>query len=101
MVEHPGDYSWSSYRYNAMGEEDALMTHHSLYGRLGRSAQARQSVYRQLFRAQLGKADVEAIREATNKAWVLGDDRFKEKVEKIAGRRTRPKPRGRPFKDDD
>jgi putative transposase len=31
--------------------------------------------------------DLTAIREATNKAWVLGDDRFKAKIEAKTGRR--------------
>jgi len=101
MVESPGDYLWSSYSANAVGEANRLITPHSLYRRLGRSAQTRQSAYRQLFRSRIGKADLALIREATNKAWVLGNDRFKEKVETLSGRRTQPKPRGRPVKDDD
>ncbi len=101
MVAHPGDYPWSSYRANAMGNDDLILTPHSLYRRLGRSAEVRQSTYRQLFRAHIAKADLEAIREATNKAWVLGNDRFREKVEALAGRRSAPQPRGRPRKDRD
>ncbi len=101
MVAHPGDYPWSSYRANAMGNDDRILTPHSLYRRLGRSAEVRQSTYRQLFRAHIAKADLEAIREATNKAWVLGNDRFREKVEALAGRRSAPQPRGRPRKDRD
>ncbi len=101
MVDHPGDYPWSSYGANAVGEANRLITPHLLYRRLGRSAQARQRGYRQLFRGQIGKTDLQAIREATNKAWVLGNDRFKEKVATLAGRRTQPKPRGRPVKKDD
>ena len=53
MVEHPADYPWSSYRGNALGAEDALLAPHELYRRLGRSAEERQSSYRQLFRGQL------------------------------------------------
>ena len=40
------------------------------------------------------KADMEIIRTATNKAWVLGNDRFKAKVEKILNRQVQQKPRG-------
>ncbi len=99
MVGHPSDYPWSSYRANAVGDDNAILTTQLLYRRLGRSAVARQAAYRQLFRAQIGKADLEAIREATNKAWVLGNDRFREKVEALAGRRSTPRPRGRPRKE--
>ena len=96
MVKHPGGYPWSSYPATAQGKEEALITPHSLYRRLGRSDAERQAAYRQLFRAQLGKADIDAIREATNKAWVLGNDRFRAKIEGLSGRRSAPLPRGRP-----
>jgi putative transposase len=43
-------------------------------------------------------ADIEAIRAATNKAWVLGSDRYKAKIEALSGRRTQPLPKGRPKK---
>ena len=98
MAEHPADYPWSSYRANALGAPDSLLSPHELYRRLGRSVEDRQSSYRQLFRAQLSKTDIEAIREATNKAWALGNDRFRDRIEALAGRRAAPLPRGRPAK---
>jgi putative transposase len=96
MVAHPGDYPWSSYRANAQGNPDILVTSHSLYRRLGRTDEERQSAYRQLFRAQIPKTDVNAIRNATNKGWALGDSRFSAKVEALTTRRAMPLPRGRP-----
>ena len=96
LVDHPADYPWSSYRGNAQGADDPLLSPHAIYKRLGRSTEERQSAYRQLFRAQLPKADLEAIREATNKAWALGSERFRAKIEALAGRRATPLPRGRP-----
>jgi putative transposase len=96
MVAHPGDYPWSSYRANAQGNPDILVTPHSLYRRLGSTDEERQSAYRQLFRAQIPKTDVNAIRDATNKGWVLGDSRFSAKVEALTERRAMPLPRGRP-----
>ena len=96
VVAHPNDYGWSSYRANATGIDNPMLTPHVLYRRLGHGAEVRQSAYRQLFRGQIAKADLEAIREATNKAWVLGNDRFREKIEALAGRRSAPGPRGRP-----
>lgn len=95
MVAHPGDYPWSSYRANALGEEDERLTQHSIYYRLGRHRDTRQLAYRQLFGAHLAKADLEAIRKATNTAWALGDDRFCEKIAVSAERRVTPQPRGR------
>jgi len=72
-----------------------MITKHLIYQRLGGNIEPRLPVYRQLFRWQLGKADVDAVREATNKAWILGDDRFRAKMGALSGRRTSQKPRGR------
>ena len=101
MVEHPGDYPWSSYRANAQGEQSAIIKPHLQCRRLGPTPEARQKAYRQLFRVQIGKAELEAIRNATNKAWVLGEGRFCEKVEALSQRRAAPLPRGRPRRDEE
>ena len=45
MVEEPSDYRWSSYGVNALGKHDRLCTPHSLYKRIGRSAEERQAGY--------------------------------------------------------
>ncbi len=99
MVTHPGAYPHSSYQYNARGEENPLVSPHLLYRRLDRNTDIRRSVYRQLFRARLAQADIDLIREATNKAWVLGKDRFREQIEALSGRRASQRARGRPRKD--
>ena len=96
MVDHPREYPWSSYAANAHGEENKLIASHALYRQLGRTEIESQATYRQLFRAAIGRADLEAIRESTNKGWVLGNERFREKIEALSNRRTTPKPRGRP-----
>ena len=98
MANHPADYPWSSYGGNARGRQDNLLTPHKVYRRLGKTDSERQRAYRQLFRSKLPEADIEAIREATNKAWALGNDRFKARIEALAGRRAAPLPRGRPAK---
>lgn len=94
MVNHPVDYPWSSYGGNASGQADALLTAHREYQRLGKTVEERQAAYRQLFRGRLPLEAIEAIREATNKAWVLGNDRFRSKVEQQLERRTGPIARG-------
>ena len=45
---------------------------------------------RDLFRGRMPERDLAAIREATNKAWVLGDERFKAQIEAKTGRRAVP-----------
>ena len=94
MVKHPSKYRWSSYHFNARGKEDKLITPHLLYKRLGRTSKERQESYRSLFRHKLLESSVAEIRESTNKAWVLGGDKFKAKIEKLTGRQTKPKARG-------
>ena len=96
IVEHPGDYPHSSYRANAQGEANALVTPHRVYRRIASEDALRQAAYRQLFRTQLSKDDLETIRAATHKGWALGDNRFREKIESLTGRRAAPLPRGRP-----
>ncbi len=96
MVRHPRDYPWSSYQYHAEGKPNSLLTPHTLYQRLGGTPEARQQAYRALFRQHLSGETLDAIREATNKAWVLGSDKFKDRLAKKLDRRVAPLPRGRP-----
>ena len=86
MVDHPSKYPWSSYRYNALGQQNHLLTPHREYKRLGASDADRQAGYRQLFRGLIPQMTLKAIREATNKAWVLGSDRFKEQMKQELNR---------------
>ncbi len=94
MVAHPSEYPWSSYRHNALGEPDGLLTVQREYRRLGKHPAERQAAYRQLFRARIAARSLAEIREATNKAWVLGDERFKRRVEQQLKRRVAPCARG-------
>jgi len=59
LAAHPGAYPWSSYRANALGEDDALVTPHSHYYSLGRSSDARRAAYAALF-ARTVAADLPA-----------------------------------------
>ena len=94
MAAHPRDYPSSSYLANADGNNNKLIAQHTLYSHLGTDAAERQCAYRQLFQAAIGQSDLDAIREATNKGWVLGNDRFRERIERLSGRRSAPKPEG-------
>lgn len=51
LVRHPAHYRWSSYRANALGEANALLTPHALYCALGRGGEERRAAYRAGFRA--------------------------------------------------
>ena len=98
MVEHPGEYPWSSYRANGEGEENALIRPHQLYTDLGLEAKSRQAAYRELFRYELESGLVDQIRRATNGNFVLGNERFATEVAAVIGRRVLPGKSGRPRK---
>ncbi|MBW2545145.1 MAG: transposase, partial [Deltaproteobacteria bacterium] len=100
MVGRPSEYQWSSYRRNALGQEDVLVQPHFIYQELGRTESDRENDYAQLFDSLLSEGDICMIREATNKSWVLGNDRFREKIEMLSGRRASPRPRGKSKKPD-
>jgi putative transposase len=94
MVSRPRDYPWSSYHRNALGKDIKLVTPHPVYTALGGDDAARRKAYQALFRRQIPSPVLYAIRQSTNRGWVLGDDRFKAEVEEMAGRRATPKPKG-------
>ena len=95
MVEHPGAYRWSSYGQNAYGRSDRLLSSHPLYTALGLDAPRRQEAYRELFRHHIDAALTHEIQEAVNQELVLGRDRFKERIEEMTTRQTRPRKTGR------
>lgn len=96
MVKSPAHYRWSSYRANAQGKEDALITPHARYVALGRTAEARCEAYRALFKSSLGDAELNDLRAAWQTGTPLGNERFKEKVETKLGVRVGYATRGRP-----
>jgi putative transposase len=98
MVRSPSDYRWSSYRHNALGMPDRIVTPHVLYTALAAEPSMRLAVYRELFRHQVDDEALQEIRTALNQEVVLGTERFREQIEKTLSRRARPGSRGRPRK---
>lgn len=94
MVKHPADYPWSSYHHNALGISNSLIKAHTIYTTLGEAPATRQSAYRALFEHQIPERTMDEIRSATNKAWVLGNERFLQQIEGLTKRQVQPKPRG-------
>jgi putative transposase len=101
MADHPRDYRWSSWHAHAQGADDALVSEHALYRALGRSAAERQKAYRALFRSALAKDFLDQLCAATNGGWVLGSERFKQRIAKALHRRVSPLAPGRPRKASD
>ncbi len=94
MVKHPSEYPWSSYARNALGKADGLILAHDEYLRLGKTDEDRQAAYRQLFKYHASDASLAEIREMTNKAWVLGSEHFKQRIQQQMERRVAPATRG-------
>lgn len=96
MVSHPGEYPWSSYSANAEGRTNPLLTPHPDYLALGRQQADRCHAYRELLSVDLGSDRVTEIRRATNGNFALGDDRFRDEIARVLGRRVTPGVSGRP-----
>lgn len=96
IVSHPNAYTWSSYRANAEGVHDFLVTPHLDYLRLGRDADERQHEYRRLFGTHLDTAFLREIRSTTNGGYALGTAAFQREVALRVGRRAARGVPGRP-----
>jgi len=96
MVRSPGRYLWSSYGANAAGKKDPLITPHERYLALGRSAEQRRYAYRELYRDHLEEHQVHEIRAALQTGTPLGNDRFREQMEKTLKQKVGQARRGRP-----
>ncbi len=96
MVQAPADYRWSSYRANALGEADPLITAHAEYLNLSAAPEKRLQAYRELFTTESEDPDWTLIRTATQQGVVLGGSQFVEGIESRLGQAAHPRPRGRP-----
>lgn len=99
IVPHPAEFRWSSYRANAQGEPDPLLTPHSAYESLGAAGRPPHLAYRELFRDALAPGLVDEIRGATNGNFALGPPRFVSEIEQALGRRVTRGCPGRPAKE--
>ncbi|QRV22478.1 transposase [Marinomonas foliarum] len=98
MVGHPADYKWSSYRFHAQESLDLqseLWQPHELYLKLSFQQETRAKRYQALFKYHIPEEELGRIRSATHSDMALGNDRFKEEIEKLTGRRVTPRKRGR------
>ena len=85
MVEHPVEYPWSSYQKNAIGKFIELITPHYCYLSLGKTDEERQEAYRSLFEHEIPDYTLKEIRQAVNKTWILGDNKFRQQMEAQTG----------------
>jgi putative transposase len=99
MVSHPRAYTWSSFRRYADGDaglNSIWLEPHQQYLAVGTTDDDRRVAYRQLFKTITSEDELTTIRDATNKGWALGSDRFAAEIEALSARRAVSKGRGRP-----
>jgi putative transposase len=90
IVADPDNYRWSSFRANAMGEPDPLVTPHERYLALGGDALDRLATYRAICAVPFDGVTLNEVRSSTHKSWALGDAHFRAAVTKATGRRATP-----------
>jgi putative transposase len=96
MVAEPAAYPWSSFRANALGEPDEVVTPHHLYLSLAHEVETRRSSYRQLFQ-QLAGSETEAcaeLRGGVETGVPTGDAHFKTRIATELDRRVEKFPHG-------
>jgi putative transposase len=96
MVSTPREYAWSSYECHAHGKVVKISTPHREYLSLGCTDKIRQRAYRSLFKAHVDDKMVQEIRTSLNRGLALGNERFKDEIERLVGLRVRPAKMGRP-----
>jgi putative transposase len=94
MVQHPAEYRWSSYRRNALGENDSLITPHLIYDHLDSTANDRQAAYAKLFLNRMDQAALDTLRTGTQSGSVIGNERFRNQIESVTGQAAQRYPHG-------
>jgi len=77
LVSDPGDDPGSSYRANALGPPDAILSPHPIYLALATGEAQRPEVYSDLFRTALDEAPLADLRMALNQSQPLALSPFR------------------------
>lgn len=99
LVNHARMYPWSSYRCNAEGKANTLISPHKLYQKLAADAAARSLAYRALCKTALPANMQEILRRSSNGAHVLGNAKFVAQIEAEVGYKVTRGKVGRPASD--
>ena len=96
MCTAPGEYAWSSYHANALGQHEPRLRPHPAFSALGATDEARRLAYRVLVAAGIPDElrDTLTLHTRHQKPW--GSDRFRRQIELLTGRSLEVRPAGRP-----
>jgi len=89
LASEPASFHWSTYSANALGVESSLLCPHEAYLALGNTQAKRLAAYRALCKQAIPEKQLDEIRFALNKGLVLGSKKFKDRIERESGQRTR------------
>lgn len=98
MVADPADHPDSSYRANALGQPDPLLTPHAQYLALGATPDLRQQAYREFVSQAVSDDELGLIRQRLQRQHALGSDRFRAMIKAQLSRAAGPQKVGRPRK---
>jgi putative transposase len=98
IPDEEAEYPWTSYRSNALGETNDLLTPHPLYVSLAATPEDTATRYRRLVEEKLNADIVNDIRYGSAKGLPAGSNKFKADIEKHLRRRLGDGKVGRPFK---
>lgn len=97
MVVYPADYPWSSYG-ERMGHATRPigLDQDPTYDGLAQTENLKREGYRQFMLQGVPAQEMKLIRDAVQRGQLTGNNRFREQVAKIIGRRVENRGRGRP-----
>ncbi|MBY4898332.1 transposase [Cupriavidus sp. AU9028] len=95
-VNTPDRDPWSTHRHHCGLESSPVVSDHSVYWALGNTPFERQSRYQSLAAEGLSQRTLATLREHAHSGWPLGDEAFLIRLERLAERRVKPLPKGRP-----
>ncbi len=98
LVKSPGAFKWSSYKFNAQGKKNTLITPHEKYTELAKTDKTRLDKYTTLSKAGLTDEISGDIQDAWQTGTPLGSDKFKKMVERRLKIKVGHARRGRPRK---
>ena len=98
MVDAPSMYRWSSYRANAEGESNHLIKSSCMYMQLGSNRMERAEGYKELFKNYIDQEEHDKIQKAYKTGTPLGNDYFREAIERKLKCKVGQDRRGRPSK---
>lgn len=98
LSKSPGPYKWSSYKFNAQGKKNVLVTPQAAYNTLASNDKKRQQQYTALAKAGISDEVISDIHDAWQTGTPLGSEKFRKMVERRLKLKVGHARRGRPRK---